>query len=250
MVVGRRSLREAGVRGTTSGGDQRGRADRPSVQDLTPKQRFWQKVIYEESCWLWRGARRGDGYGAFQVGYRQIAAHRYSYELHHGAIPEDMVVMHVCDVPLCVNPEHLRLGTQADNQRDSALKGRRHPGSQNHQSKLTEEQVTEMRERYAAGGVTQKELAIDYGVSGGLVKSHHHAQGLEARLSVATMMDALATQLQEELCSLGTASPVIEHLQVENRLHPNPPPRPSTSTRPPRSPRSWLTGHGTSTGSP
>jgi hypothetical protein len=75
---------------------------------------------------MWTSARRGDGYGAFQVeSKRQISAHRYSYQLHHGEIPAGMVVMHSCDQPLCVNPSHLSIGTTADNARDAFRKGRR-----------------------------------------------------------------------------------------------------------------------------
>lgn len=146
-----------------------GSPDVVTAYDLTYEQRFWRKVDHTETCWLWMGAKRGDGYGAFQLGPKQIAAHRYSYQLRSGEIPEGMVVMHSCDVPLCVNPTHLRLGTHAENSADAARKGRKLPGSQNHQAKLTEGQVIEMRERYAAGGVTQRQLADAFEVSPALV---------------------------------------------------------------------------------
>ena len=77
--------------------------------------------------------------------------------------------MHTCDVPLCVNPGHLRLGTQRENAVDSALKARRPRGSHNPQAKLTEGQVLALRERYAAGGVTQRQLASEYRISPALV---------------------------------------------------------------------------------
>jgi len=80
-----------------------------------------------------------------------------------------MVVMHSCDRPLCVNPAHLSLGTNAENAADSARKARRPRGSRNSQAKLTEGQVLEIRERYTQGGVTQKELAASYGISHALV---------------------------------------------------------------------------------
>jgi hypothetical protein len=132
--------------------------------------RFWSKVDKTGNCWLWVAGRRGDGYGAFQVERkRQMSAHRYSYEVHNGPIPAGMVVMHSCDQPLCVNPEHLSLGTNAENCADAARKGRRLPGSKNHQAKLNETQVIEMRERYARGGLTQRDLAQEYGVSMALV---------------------------------------------------------------------------------
>ncbi len=118
---------------------------------------------------MWTAGRRGDGYGAFGIWPKQVGAHRYSFELHNGPIPDGLVVMHSCDEPLCVNPAHLSLGTQRDNQDDSVRKGRRKPGSQNSQAKLTEAQVIEMRKTYADGGITQKELATRYGVSHALV---------------------------------------------------------------------------------
>jgi hypothetical protein len=143
-----------------------------TARDLSPEERFWAKVDRSGSCWLWTAARRGDGYGAFQVeSQRQVSAHRYSYEIHHGEIPSGMVVMHSCDRPLCVNPEHLSLGTNAENAADSARKARRPRGSHNSQAKLTEGQVITIRLRYDTGGITQAELAEEYGVSLALVST-------------------------------------------------------------------------------
>jgi hypothetical protein len=89
--------------------------------------------------------------------------------LHFGEMPADFIVMHTCDRPPCVNPKHLRLGTHAENGADSARKARRRRGSHNHQAKLTEGQVLAMRDQYAAGGVTHRQLASQYGVSTALV---------------------------------------------------------------------------------
>jgi hypothetical protein len=77
--------------------------------------------------------------------------------------------MHKCDAPLCVRPDHLRLGTNAENSADSARKARRPRGSANPQSKLTESQVRDLRGRYAAGGCSQRALAADYGISPAMV---------------------------------------------------------------------------------
>lgn len=149
-----------------------GSPDFATVQDLTTEERFWAKVDRSGSCWLWIAGKRGDGYGAFQVeSTRQISAHRYSYEIHHGQIPQGMVVMHSCDRPLCVNPAHLSVGTQAENAADSARKARRHRGSHNSQAKLTEGQVISMRERYLAGGITHSRLADEFAVSHALVSA-------------------------------------------------------------------------------
>ena len=77
--------------------------------------------------------------------------------------------MHTCDRPLCVNPAHLELGSNRDNAADSARKARRPRGSRQHAAKLTEGQVLNLRARYEAGGITQKQLAEEYGISRALV---------------------------------------------------------------------------------
>lgn len=80
----------------------------------------------EDGCWRWTGATSPDGYGKWRDrGTRKIlSAHRLMYEMEVGPIPPGMVVMHTCDCPPCVNPAHLRVGTQQDNLRDMASKGR------------------------------------------------------------------------------------------------------------------------------
>ncbi|UOF77959.1 endonuclease [Caudoviricetes sp.] len=90
----------------------------------TSEQRFWAKVQVTDTCWLWLASTRGAGYGQFWTGERLEDAHRYSYRMHKGAIPQGQVVMHSCDNRLCVNPDHLSLGTQKDNLLDMYAKGR------------------------------------------------------------------------------------------------------------------------------
>lgn len=89
---------------------------------------FWSKVNKTESCWLWTGAIKTTGYGVFShphAGrYRLISAHRLSWILSNGCIPDRLHVLHKCDVKNCVNPSHLFLGTEADNHQDKAAKGR------------------------------------------------------------------------------------------------------------------------------
>jgi len=90
-------------------------------------ERFWSKVERGPGCWLWGGTRFNTGYGQFKLGPPRrspVRAHRYSYALVHGPIPEDTVIRHACDTPLCVNPDHLVAGTQADNIRDRVKRGR------------------------------------------------------------------------------------------------------------------------------
>jgi HNH endonuclease len=89
--------------------------------------------------------------------------HRVAWELARGPVPEGFFVCHVCDIPACVNPDHLFLGTNADNMRNCAAKGRTARGQKSGMHKLTEDQVREIRQRYSEGGVSQRTLAGAYG---------------------------------------------------------------------------------------
>lgn len=141
----------------------------------------WAAFVQKgDSCWLWTGPLTKD-YGSISRGGREgasVYAHRVSWELHYGEIPAGLMVCHHCDVPACVNPSHLFLGTALDNKRDEIQKGRqaspeqrRHPGAANGRAKLSEDDVRGIRARYAAlpqkkyrvrGGVTA--IAREFGV--------------------------------------------------------------------------------------
>lgn len=137
-------------------------ADLGDIADL-----FWSKVQKTSSCWIWTGTKRKDGYGVQGFNRTTLRAHRVSWMLTHGGIPEGMDVLHRCDVAFCVRPTHLFLGTQLDNMRDMITKGRRSPthGEGTRRAKLTEAEVLEIRARYAAGAESYNTLADWYGVA-------------------------------------------------------------------------------------
>ncbi len=127
-------------------------------------ERFVRKLRREGECVVWHGPRQKWGYGRVVFERKQWGAHRLAYTLHYGAIPEGMHVLHYCDNPSCVNPNHLWLGTNMQNRQDSVAKGRHAYGSRITQSKLSPEQVAEIRERYK-NGERQPFLASCYGVA-------------------------------------------------------------------------------------
>ena len=128
-------------------------------------ERFWGFATPADGCWPWRGARQQQGYGQLRVGRKGpvISAHRLSWELHNGPIPEGLWVLHHCDNPPCVNPDHLFIGTQADNMAYMIAKGRKakHYKAHTRVRKLTDDQVRAIREDDRPSHY----VAADYGVS-------------------------------------------------------------------------------------
>lgn len=144
---------------------------------------FWSHVDKSGDCWLWTGARLPNGYGKFGMAGHTYTAHRASWLLTHGELPKDRCVLHRCDVPDCVRPDHLFLGTLADNMADALSKNRLPAGDAHYlrrdptrvrrgeatgHNRLTATHVQEIRQRHAAGERVSA-LAAAYGVSMGAI---------------------------------------------------------------------------------
>ena len=130
-------------------------------------ERFWAKVEKSDGCWLWAGALT-KGYGQVSIDKRNTYAHRLSWEIHYGPIPKGLFVCHKCDTPRCVRPDHLFVGTCADNIADMWAKGRaKHGaliGSANKAARLKESDIPKIK-KLSRDGLGVREIAPLFGVS-------------------------------------------------------------------------------------
>lgn len=162
------------------------------------RRRFWAKVrrADADACWLWVASAFKGGYGQFTAmsaggdSRKQVHlyAHRVAWIVTHGDIPQGMCVLHRCDTPKCCNPDHLFLGTQDDNMKDAARKGRLSvPRPSRH--KVTTAQLAEI-DALLAGGVIQADIARRYGLSRGWVCSY--AKGARRQYDRSALQRAVA----------------------------------------------------------
>lgn len=139
----------------------------------TLAERFENFVMREPNsgCWLWTGFVNDEGYGYFGVAASlPRKAHRVSYEMHKGVIPDGLLVCHKCDTPSCVNQDHLFLGTDAENMRDRDGKSRLAFGRRNGRAKLNDASAHEIRALVAAG-FSERNIAAKYSVDRGTIRA-------------------------------------------------------------------------------
>jgi hypothetical protein len=123
--------------------------------------RFWSKVNKTSNCWLWSGETTRGGYGKFTITvghkvYQQYRVHRLSYYLKFGVFDTTLCVLHTCDTRLCINPEHLFLGTRKDNWEDAKIKNRISRGSKHNISVLNEDEVRLIKDLNLSWGIIAK----------------------------------------------------------------------------------------------
>ncbi len=143
-------------------------------QTVSLEERFFRYVGSKTTtgCILWSGCTSREGYGVLGSGTRKgrmLRASRIAYELLRSPIPQGLLVLHACDNPPCVNPAHLFLGTDADNMADKVRKGRQRRGETTPGAKLTDAMALRIREQYATGKFSQKQLAEEHGVAQSLI---------------------------------------------------------------------------------
>ena len=139
----------------------------PKAKEITIRQKLLQNIKKDkDGCWIWQKGKNNRGYGTISLPHQKKAyAHRVSYEIFKGEIPQGMCVCHKCDVPACVNPEHLFVGSHQDNIRDAWVKGRLplpppRYGEKHHNAAFTAIEVREIRRSTRP----HKELAERFGV--------------------------------------------------------------------------------------
>jgi len=145
------------------------------------KKRFWSNVVKTSYCWNWTGSKTEYGYARFFIGGKNYRVHRLSYFLHTGKEPGKLCVLHHCDNRICVNPDHLWLGTDADNTKDRDIKGRNnqpsgdrngsrlHPeklkrGEKHPGAKITDDDVRIIRRLRQTTNITLQQLASQFGI--------------------------------------------------------------------------------------
>lgn len=177
----------------------------------TAEERFWRyvdKMSDPKGCWLWTAQRDKDGYGKFRPDPKKpnIAAHRYSYQLHKGEITDCQMVRHfVCDNPPCVNPDHLRLGDHIDNMADRKASGHYGTGENHPLAKLTDAEAEAIRTAEGTNTSIAKQFGISESQVGNIKKGRRSApksraaycEAAEQKASMPTLFDLAEVEADE-----------------------------------------------------
>lgn len=141
---------------------------------LEMRKKIKSRTVLKNDCWIWAGPIFSDGYGNAGSGYPDQRAHRSSFILFNGKIPKGSMILHVCDIPLCINPQHLYLGDAKQNAKDALERGlhpkgpnpkKSNPGGKNGRAKLSEKQVISIRKEYIFNENGAQKLARKYKIS-------------------------------------------------------------------------------------
>lgn len=130
---------------------------------LSPAQKLDLYTSKSDGCWIWQGG--GVIYGKMVINGRTMPAHVMAYKLHVGPVPDGYVVRHKCDIPKCVRPDHLEVGTYADNSKDMTDRDRQAKGRRQWCAKMTEDSVAQLRVEYSTGIMTITQLSKHYGLA-------------------------------------------------------------------------------------
>lgn len=194
------------------------------------EERFWsyvRKPADPDACWEWTGGRNEFGYGLIVKGPKKedgkIRAHRLSWEIAYGPVPEGKDILHRCiATPWCVNPAHLYPGNDKDNRKDCKDQDRHERGSRHWNAKLTEDQVASIRKQHATGAKQGAELAREYGVGQSTIhwivtgRNWHHAGSGEPE--DAEGKDRLTAEQVAEIRACYAARNRVSQLQLARRF--------------------------------
>lgn len=147
----------------------------------------------ETGCWNWSLRSKSHGYGLIRYKGKNYRSHRLMWEIENGEIIDGLCVLHRCDNRACINPDHLFLGTPADNTADMKMKGREAKGEMVGNHKLTASDVVEIRKEWDAGRITQFEIAAKYGID------HSAVSLIVLRKRWAHVVEAAAARVREAM---------------------------------------------------